>query len=418
MSFDAYTTSGQGQNKFQPLPILSPRNPVNGVDLNDPVGGPYQIGRYWFNQSNDEYWYYQGEGIWILAAGSMGPLLMFNVPQGVSPVNPTSAGAITFESSDGSVVITGSPNTINFQASSGTVSLNSLMVDASTAPGMNPVMPSMGIITITGGQVASNAVGADVIKTNSLAANTFTIQVQQAGSAASQTTSLNGVSHYNSSQFTVANGFVSITGGIPSATTFTVDANTAPGTNPVTTNSGNVTIEGGATFATGTRAKPIRTNSLAANTIDLEIQLAGSNAGSSSANNFGVAQFDSNSFTVTNGFVQLSSAPFTWHDVTAGTQAIAVNNGYVADNATTVAFSLPATATFGQLFAIVGKLGSWSISQGVGQQILLGNSSSTAGVGGSIASTNAGDSAEFLCITGGTSSVWRIRNAIGNLSLT
>jgi hypothetical protein len=87
------------------------------------------------------------------------------------------------------------------------------------------------------------------------------------------------------------------------------DAHTAPGTDPVLPDgSGNIKIEGGTTFTTGTQANPIRTNSLAANTIDLQIQLAGSNAAVSTANDFGVAQFDANMFTVTSGFVQVKNS--------------------------------------------------------------------------------------------------------------
>lgn len=86
----------------------------------------------------------------------------------------------------------------------------------------------------------------------------------------------------------------------------TPNVHTPPGTSPVLPASGTITLEGGATFATNTQAQPIRTNSLAANKIDFEVQLAGANAGASTANKFGVSQFDSNQFSVTSGFVQLA----------------------------------------------------------------------------------------------------------------
>src|SRR6185312_13644590 len=92
----------------------------------------------------------------------------------------------------------------------------------------------------------------------------------------------------------------------------TPDAATAPGTSPTLPNGANtIIVEGGIHYATGTRARPIRTNSLAANTIDIEIQDAGSNPAVSTANNFGVAQFDSNQFLVTAGFVQLKGGGIT-----------------------------------------------------------------------------------------------------------
>ena len=87
-------------------------------------------------------------------------------------------------------------------------------VDAHTGPGTNPVVPnSSGNIIVTGGQVAAGTT-ANVIKTNSLAANTYTVQIQRSQAVGSSTVGDNGVSHFNSSQFSVdANGFVSLISG-------------------------------------------------------------------------------------------------------------------------------------------------------------------------------------------------------------
>lgn len=84
-------------------------------------------------------------------------------------------------------------------------------VDAFTAPGTNPVVPSgAGNINVTGGQVAAGTT-ANVIRTDSLAANTYTIEIQRSQAVASTTIGDNGVSHFNSASFTVdANGFVSL----------------------------------------------------------------------------------------------------------------------------------------------------------------------------------------------------------------
>lgn len=95
--------------------------------------------------------------------------------------------------------------------SQGTQSVDSIVVDASTPPGTNPVFPdAQGQITLTGGQVASGDIGANVIRTNSLAANASTIQIQQTGVATTTTTTLNGVSHFDSDCFSVNQGFVSL----------------------------------------------------------------------------------------------------------------------------------------------------------------------------------------------------------------
>jgi len=86
------------------------------------------------------------------------------------------------------------------------------------------------------------------------------------------------------------------------------DTFTAPGTSPVVPNgSGNITIKGGPLYGTGTNPDAVRTDSLAANAMNIELQLAGANAGSSTPNNFGVAQFNSTNFGVTAGFVSANN---------------------------------------------------------------------------------------------------------------
>lgn len=102
--------------------------------------------------------------------------------------------------------------------------IDAIAIDGSTPPGTNPVPPNLaGIITIVGSQVATGTT-ANVIRTFSVAANAFQIQVQRTTTAASTTLALNGVSHFNSAQFTVdANGFVS-TSGTGIANTITGDS--------------------------------------------------------------------------------------------------------------------------------------------------------------------------------------------------
>lgn len=108
----------------------------------------------------------------------------------------------------------GSGNTITIQPSSGHLFTGNT-VDTFTGPGTNPVVPNAsGLITVTGGQVAAGTT-VNAIQTDSLAANTYTVQVQRSQAVASSTVGDNGVSHFNSADFTVdSNGFVSIVGGL------------------------------------------------------------------------------------------------------------------------------------------------------------------------------------------------------------
>lgn len=101
-----------------------------------------------------------------------------------------------------------------------------------------------------------------------------------------------------------------------------------------------------------------------------------------------------------------SSGNITWSEITDPTQNIAVNNGYIANRGGGVAFALPATSAVGDIFNIVGKAGIWSITQGAGQQINVGATSTTVGAGGSLTAANAMDSAQFVCITANT--IWNV----------
>lgn len=124
---------------------------------------------------------------------------------------------------------------------------------------------------------------------------------------------------------------------------------------------------------------------------------------------------------ITNGAgsisIAVTGAGFTWNDSTGATVTLVAENGYVCDRGGGVTFTLPASGTLGDIIAIVGKLGAWTVAQNANQQILLGDSSSTVGVGGSIASAQVGDCVEIVCITAGASTVWRVRASMGNITI-
>lgn len=99
------------------------------------------------------------------------------------------------------------------------------------------------------------------------------------------------------------------------------------------------------------------------------------------------------------------SGPFSWTEVTGTTQSMSTNAGYIANNAGTVTLTLPASSAIGDELFVIGKgAGGWSIAQGASQQIHIGSVASTAGAGGSVASTNQYDSLYMVCITANT--IW------------
>ena len=212
----------------------------------------------------------------------------------IAATDATDVGLAAFNSSDFSVDASG------FVSLSATAGDTNIQVDTFTAPGTNPVVPLASVITVTGGQVAAGTT-ANVIRTASLAANTFTIQVQRSSAQAMSTVGSNGVSHFDSSMFSVdANGFVTLAGGGQAVDSIAVQT----GTSPVVPTSGGLVTINGAVVAAGTN--PVRTDGTGANTLAVEVQISQALA-AEDATKIGLSNFDSSSFAVSaNGFVTAS----------------------------------------------------------------------------------------------------------------
>lgn len=125
--------------------------------------------------------------------------------------------------------------------------------------------------------------------------------------------------------------------------------------------------------------------------------------------------------TVTNGAgsitIAASGGGLTWTVVTGTTQAAAVNNGYIANNAGLVTVTLPATSAVGDMVAVTGinNATGWKVAQNAGNQIFFGTSSSTSGTGGSLASTATRDVVYLVCMT--ANATWNVVNSIGNITV-
>lgn len=116
-------------------------------------------------------------------------------------------------SPNGSIVVGYVSPNITIQTVGGT-GASEFFVDANTAPGTNPVLPNAaGQIQILGAQAPAGSTLSGIF-TNSTAPNEFLIEIQRSSAQAATTIGANGISHFNSAQFTVdASGFVSIVGG-------------------------------------------------------------------------------------------------------------------------------------------------------------------------------------------------------------
>lgn len=125
--------------------------------------------------------------------------------------------------------------------------------------------------------------------------------------------------------------------------------------------------------------------------------------------------------SITNGAGSITinavGSGMTWTVVTGTSQAGAVNNGYIANNAGLVTVTLPATSAVGDVIAVTGinNATGWKVAQNAGNQIFFGASSTTAGTGGSLASTATRDVVWLVCMT--ANATWNVVGAVGNITI-
>jgi hypothetical protein len=105
-----------------------------------------------------------------------------------------------------------------------------------------------------------------------------------------------------------------------------------------------------------------------------------------------------------------------WTVVTGTTQAAAVDNGYIVNNAGLVTVTLPATSAVGKVVAVTGinNATGWSIAQNAGNTIFFGSVTTTPGVGGSLSSTATRDSVFLVCVTANAG--WNVLYSVGNIT--
>jgi hypothetical protein len=78
--------------------------------------------------------------------------------------------------------------------------------------------------------------------------------------------------------------------------------------------------------------------------------------------------------------------------------------------------ALPATSTKGDEIEVsLNGATSWQITQAAGQQIYIGDSNTTLGVGGSLTSTKQGDSLRAVCVVDNLK--WTVLSSFGNITI-
>ena len=108
------------------------------------------------------------------------------------------------------------------------------------------------------------------------------------------------------------------------------------------------------------------------------------------------------------------SAQAPYLNTTATTQLMAVNEGYVSNNAGLVTFTPPATCPVGAVFAVAGAgAGGWTINCATNSQTInYGSSPATT----ALASSNQFDCVKFVCITANTT--FSVVSSDGNLTVS
>jgi hypothetical protein len=102
-------------------------------------------------------------------------------------------------------------------------------------------------------------------------------------------------------------------------------------------------------------------------------------------------------------------------NVTGTSMTLKSNHSYIANNTALVTFTLPTSANMGDIIKIVGRgSGLWQVAQNASQVIYFGNTNSTTGTAGYIASTLPRDCVYLYCIS---STEWQVDNAVGSISI-
>lgn len=119
------------------------------------------------------------------------------------------------------------------------------------------------------------------------------------------------------------------------------------------------------------------------------------------------------------GSITISSSSmgaFPWNVITGTSATLSSNNGYFANNASLVTLTLPATSSVGDQLEIAAMgNGGFKIAQAAGQSITFGNTVTTPGTGGSISSTQKGDSIRLVCNVANNS--WFQTGPTGNMTI-
>jgi len=115
--------------------------------------------------------------------------------------------------------------------------------------------------------------------------------------------------------------------------------------------------------------------------------------------------------------VTIPSLGLTWTTALDDVIPMDVNYGYIINKPVTAcSLALPIVATVGSVIKVMGYGATgWIITQGAGQQIMLGSTTTTLGAAGTITSNLPSDSLTLICIVADT--IFAVDSCVGNVTL-
>ncbi len=357
--YGAYIKSGQGVLEGVPPPVFAPRDPVTGVDKSSVEGWSYPPLQQWVNTSTGKVFGFIN-ATWVVDASSTGDVTQLTGDSGTA--TPLA----------GSIAISGTANQVLTTAAANAVTLSLI------GPYTPATYTAHGILIGEGtSSIVAAAVGTDgqVMTGNSAADPAFAAIGTKSGLTAHGMLLAEGAGAF------VATA-VGTDGQVMTGNSAADPAFAAIGTKSALTAHGVLLAEGASAFV--------------ATAVGATGQVLAGVTGADPA------------------WVNLPA--FNVVDVTGSSQAMAVNTKYISDAASgVVAFTLPTTATLGQTITVLGNgPGGWSIAQNASQVIKQNASTTTAGTGGSLSSTNRYNCVVLQCNV--TNTGWVISDASGNFT--
>ena len=380
-----FVDTTQGRTSTSPfITIQQPRNPT-GNDL----GPPYKISQRWINTVNNKEWYLESltstggiiQANWQFLASFAGEILTIN------DIPPDNSGNFEIVAGTNINIVPGmNAITINASTSSGT---DTTAFYAYLSAPLTDVTGDTSVYIIPYNSVIYNQNSA-----YNTAAHVFTAPESGVYNFASAIDLTNLQATHTDYQVHLA------VAGTSSGTYLMNESDAAvlrPGTNSITVNSSiQVFMTAGdtaqLTITVGPAGQP---------------KVVGVNGGSSTQTGY-----------FSGSFVQpgSSTAGISWILITAS-QIMSPNIGYICVSpGGALQLSLPFASLVGDIIEITLRgATSWKILQGFEQRIWVAATSTTLGTGGSLSSTNQGNTIRMVCTIANFE--WTVLSMIGNLEV-